>query len=284
MAAIIAQTNDTATPETETGGAPPLSAGAAVAPGYTVLAHLRRGSAFDVYDVWSEERRCRCIAKLLRPERAGDEAARHRLLREGRLLERLSHPHIVRAYETLTRPCPTLILETLTGATLAHLIGERRRPLPVADLAFLGIHLCSAMHYLHHHGFLHLDLKPSNIVSERGLAKVLDFSIARPPGPGRRGEGTRPYMAPEQARGDPLSAATDVWGIGAVLFEAVTGRPPFAAHEGDRYEQLERRAGSVRRCRRLPAGLVALIAACLEPDPTARPAVDELMDGLNALV
>ena len=134
----------------------------------------------------------------------------------------------MRAYETLERPHPVVILETLAGDTLEYLIAvHERRRLPLADVAFLGIHLCSAMHYLHRQGLLHLDLKPSNIVSDLGLAKVLDLSIARPPGRVRGGAGTRQYMAPEQARGGPVTANADVSGIGAVLFEATTGRRPF---------------------------------------------------------
>ncbi len=251
--------------------------------GYKVIERLRRGRELDAYDVWSELRHCRCVAKTLRPDRLHDRRARRRLIGEGRLLAPLAHPHIVRVYEVVELPRPVVVFETLTGATLEYLIAESRTRLPAKDIAVLGLQLCSAMHYLHHHGLLHLDLKPSNIVCERGVAKVLDFNIAQPPGKGRRGVGTRQYMAPEQARGDELTEATDVWGIGAVLFEAATGREPFAvgfgagfAANGDRYEQLERRADPVRRHRRLPAALAQAIDRCLEPDPPRRPTVAEL--------
>ncbi len=80
--------------------------------------------------------------------------------------------------------------------------------------------------------------------------------------------GTLEYMAPEQARGGYLGPATDVWGIGAVLFEAATGEPPFEAYDEDRYEQLERRAEPVRWYRRVPATFDDLVAGCLEPEPT----------------
>src|SRR5205814_6857281 len=99
-----------------------LGRGTALAPGYPVLGHLHRGDALDVYEVWSEERNCPCIAKVLRPDRLAEVRPRRRHFREGRLLEQFTHPHIVRAYETLTRPQPVLILETLSGATLAYLI------------------------------------------------------------------------------------------------------------------------------------------------------------------
>jgi serine/threonine protein kinase len=266
-------------------GPPPLEAGETIAPGYEVIAHLHRSNNFDVYDAWSEERTSRCIAKTPIPDLVKDKELARGLLREGRLLKKLTHPHIVRAYETIREPRPTLILETLTGATLAYLIDTSPRRLPLKGIAHLGLHLCSAVHYLHHHGILHLDLKPSNIVSECRMAKILDLSIARPPGQGKKDAGTRNYMAPEQARGDYFSPATDVWGIGAVLFEAATGELPFDAYDDEsRYEQLERRAEPVRSHRRVPAAFNALISSCLDPDPARRPTLGELADALNKLV
>lgn len=265
--------------------APPLEAGESLAPGYEVVAHLNRGRALDVYDVWSEERACRCVAKVLRPDRADEEEPRSRLVNEGRILKRLTHLHIVRAYEVFEEPQPVLILETLIGDTLAYLIAiHRHRRLPLSDIAFLGIHLCSAMHYLHRQGLLHLDLKPSNIISDCGLAKVIDLSIAAPPGKGRGGVGTRQYMAPEQARGGFLGEATDVWGIGAALFEATTGKRPFRAEAGQRYEQLERRADPVRSHRRVPTVFATAVDSCLEPVPVHRPTVAELAEILNGLI
>ena len=259
-----------------------LPQGAELAPGYEVIGHLSRGRALDAYDVWSEERDCRCVAKVLRPDRLPDQAARQRLRREGALALELRHPHIVAGYALLARPQPAVILETLDGQTLAHMIETAKRRLSIAELAFLGMHLCSAMHYLHGRGFLHIDLKPSNVISDYGQAKVIDLSLARRPGRGRRGVGTRPYMAPEQARGGRLSEATDVWGIGAVLFEAASGARPFESHQnGARYPQLSHRAPSVATLRRLPKGFAAAIDACLEPEPGSRPAVRELAEALD---
>jgi serine/threonine protein kinase len=263
-------------------GPPPLGAGEAIAPGYKAITHLHRSNNFDVYDAWSEERACRCIAKVPGPDRVDDPKVSRRLFREGRLLEKLTHPHIVRAYETIRSPRPTLILETLTGETLQHMIESRQRRLPLRDIIHLGLHLCSAVHYLHRHDILHLDLKPSNIVSEHGLAKLLDLSIARRPGRGEKGMGTLEYMSPEQASGAILGTAADVWGIGAVLFEASTGEVPFDAYD-ERYEQLERRAEPVRSYRRVPAAFNDLMGSCLEPDPPLRPTVDEVARSLTSL-
>jgi eukaryotic-like serine/threonine-protein kinase len=261
----------------------PLTKGSTLAPRYEVVAHLSRGDVTDVYDVWSEERDCRCVAKCLRPEFA-DQRRRARLVREGRLLERFSHPHIVRAYEVLHSPEPILILETLTGETLAHLIARRQRRLPLYEVAVLGLHLCSAIGYLHRQGLLHLDLNPSNIVAECGRAKVLDLSIAQPPGQGRPGVGTRRYMPPEQARGGDLGPAADVWGIGEVLYEAASGQAPFRSLAGSRYDQLERVADPVSAHRRVPTEFAQLVFRCLGADSALRPSVAELAEVLGSLV
>ena len=294
---------------------PSLPVGAGLAPGYTILAHLHQSNNYDVYDVFSEERACRCIAKTPRQDLLGREETRQALLREGGLLEGLTHPHIARLYEKIEGPTPVLILETLTGETLAHLIDTGYRRLPIKQIAHLGLHLCSAVHYLHGRGILHLDLKPSNIVSERGLAKILDLSIAHPPGPTRKGAGTTQYMAPEQITGGDVDASTDVWGIGAVLFETATAEPPFNAEYEDTsleedsdltddtgtggwtstsgsdtdrdledYEQLTRRADPVRAHRRVPAAFGEIVARCLDPDPEVRPTVDGLTSALRTLV
>lgn len=278
---------------------PPLGAQEVLAPGYEIIEHLHQSNNFDVYDVMSEERACRCIAKAPRQDLTDSAKVRRGLVREGRLLGKLAHPHIVRIYETIKEPCPVLILETLTGETLSHLIDTNYRRLPLSDVMHLGLHLCSAIHYLHHHNVLHLDLKPSNIVSERQLAKILDLSLARPPGRGKRGAGTRQYMAPEQVRGELVSPATDVWGIGAVLFETVTAVTPFnvgeetddyadlesdAGTDLDGYEQVLRRADRVRAHRRVPKEFADAVDGCLEPEPARRPTVEELMGRLARLV
>jgi len=284
----------------------PLARGAAIAPGYETIEHLSRGRRLDVYDAWSEERGCRCVVKAVRPERASEEEPRRMLLREGHLLERLSHPHLVRGYETLEEPGPLVVMETLGGQTLSHVIEEEQAELSPVELAHLGLHLGTAMRYLHAHGFLHLDLKPSNVVAEAGRAKVIDLSLARPPGPAPAGIGTWCYLAPEQATGGELGAAADVWGIGVILFEAATASPAFDepesataesvdegganrdtwdSEEGEpgAYPQLEARAEPVDTLRDLPPALAGLIDSCLEPAPERRPVLEELLAGLEPL-
>jgi eukaryotic-like serine/threonine-protein kinase len=257
-----------------------LTPGDRLLPGYEVISHLSRGRQLDVYEVWSAERQCSCVAKTLRPDCEGRDRARRRLLQEGRLLRSLTHPHIVRAYETIEAPRLTLILETLDGETLEHMLARRGR-LALEEVRCLGLHLCSAVSYLHRHGYLHVDLKPSNVVSECGVAKLIDLSLARLPGPAPAGIGTRAYLSPEQARGGLLGRATDVWGIGAVLHEAITGERAFESRE-DGYAQLDARAEPVRaRRRRVPRALAEAIDACLDPEPERRPRVRKLAAALG---
>jgi serine/threonine protein kinase len=260
-----------------------LAEGATLASGYEVLSHLSRGRSLDVYDAWSIERDCRCIAKLVRPDRQAARV-RRRLAREGELLLGLIHPHIVRAYELRRRPRTVLILETLDGETAEHMIETAPQRLAIADVAHLGVQLCSAIGYLHSRGFLHLDLKPSNVIVENGQARMIDLSLSRRPGPVPRGAGTPPYLSPEQARGGRGDVATDVWGIGATLYEAATGARPFPDARPGSYPQLERRAPSVADSRRAPAAFVGLIGACLSPEPPDRPSVTELADELDGVI
>jgi serine/threonine protein kinase len=249
-----------------------------LAPGYRVVQLLRRGEEVDVYDVWSAERECRCVAKVLRPDRLGDRAARRRLVGEGRLLASFAHPHLVRAYEVRIGRAPMVVLETLTGETLGHLVDRGERRLATVELGALGVQLCSALSYLHRNGVLHLDLKPSNVICQADQAKVIDLGIARPSGRGRPGVGTPAYMAPEQVRGGDLSTATDAWGLGALLYQSATRVAPFGE---DGVGREPRRAAPVRTHRRLPGGVADIIDACLEPAPRDRPTVAQLATALR---
>jgi eukaryotic-like serine/threonine-protein kinase len=281
-------------------GPPPLAPGNAIAPGYTVVAHVRRGDDFDVYEAWSATRYSRCVVKTPRPDRTAEASVRRALVREGRLLRAACHPHLVRAYD-LHAPRggrPALVLEALPGPSLKDVLEQHRR-LPAPMLALLATHLCSAARYLHDRGHLHLDIKPSNVVISGGLARLIDLGLSRSPGPCRAGVGTARSMAPEQARGGHVSAATDVWGIGLVLYEAATGHRPFGDGDDDRtctcgdpaciwreprFLQLERRAPRVRARRRLPLTAAATIDACLAPEPADRPSLEALDAALAGLL
>jgi eukaryotic-like serine/threonine-protein kinase len=278
-----------------------LGPGAVLAPGYRVIEHLSRTRRLDTFEVWSEERGCSCVAKALRRDRRGHSRARAALVAEGRLLMRLTHPHIVRGYELLTEPEVIVVMETLDGETVAHLIDRHPDGFDAGEVAWLGLHLASALRYLHRHGLLHLDLKPSNVIAEAGRAKLIDLSLARVPGRYRPGLGTWCYLSPEQATGGRLGPPADVWGLGAVLYEAATGAPAFEDdeswtadsgssttwdtrdQEAAGFPQLEGPAPSAGASGTVPADLAAAIDACLSLDPAARPSLDQVSAWLEPL-
>lgn len=258
---------------------PPIAApGGELVAGYEVVAHLRRGHRLDVYDVWSLDRQARCIAKLVRPDRVGERHTRVSLANEGRLLRDLAHPHLVRAYEVVDTPQTVVIMETLTGPTVADVLDEHGCLAP-RDVAVLGAQLGSALRYLHVHGCVHGDLSSGNVVLQSGIAKVIDLSLSGPPGPVRAGSGTRGFRAPEQSDGTWQSPATDVWGLGAVLHHALTGR----THD-DRPGLRQRVLGAAARRSAAGTRLRHLIAQCLSQDPRRRPGLDEVAAALATLV
>jgi serine/threonine protein kinase len=262
----------------------PLKPGAQIGTDYRVLDHLNRSNSQDVYEVWSASRTSRCVAKLLRPDRRAETDARDRLRQEAYLLLDMSHPHVVRAYELLEGPLgPVLILETLTDATLYGLLEAQSSRLPWRDVAYLGLHIASALSYLHQRGYVHLDVKPGNIMCSGGLAKLIDLSLAVRLG-GSSSAGTQYYKAPEQVAHRSAWPAIDVWGLGAVLYEAAAGKAAFSEASGPgKYPQAAVRAPSIRRLRRLPSPFACLIDACLEMEPSARPRIEEVHATLAGL-
>jgi eukaryotic-like serine/threonine-protein kinase len=271
----------------------PVFPGALLA-GYRAIELLSRGQEFETYDAWSRERFSRCVVKTVRADRQS-AANRARLLREGRILTTSDHPHLVRGYHLVAGPRPFVVMETLTGATLRHLIARRARPLGAGDVVMLGSQLVSALRFLHTRGHLHLDVKPENVVIDAGRVKLFDLSLAQRPGRIAARLGTPAYMSPEQVRGGRVGETADVWGLGVVLYEAATGVNPFRPDPLGQapgtdtsagwcrtcgvaadYRQLSYRAPSVRTVRRLPRQLAQLIDSTLEPLPTDRPSAAEL--------
>ena len=135
--------------------------------------------------------------------------------------------------------------------------------------------LCSVVGYLHRQGWLHLDLKPTNVIVDCGIVRLFDLSLVRRPGPGKGRYGTAGWLSPEQERGDAFGAPTDAFGVAAVLFAAATRRAPCPwqrAAEDDGATTPPR----VRSLRRLPGPLAEAIDAGLQTDPAARPSVRDI--------
>jgi serine/threonine protein kinase len=250
---------------------------------------LGGGERYETYLAWDERRLGLVVAKLLRPHLVEDARALRGLGEEVRLLEVLRHPVVVRSFgAVLGGPRPHVVLEHLEGPRLSTLT-RRYGPVAREQVLPLGLQLCSAAHYLSGEGIVHLDIKPSNVIMG-APARLIDLSVARPVSElvaSRSRVGTDAYMAPEQCdpeRRGPVTAAADVWGIGATLYHALAARPPFAVPErgSERYPQLRESPEPLPE--RVPADLRALVERCLEPDPAARPSPAGLAAELELLV
>jgi serine/threonine protein kinase len=261
-------------------------------PGRAVLKPIGGGDRYEVCLVWDESLFALAVAKVLRPDQAEDEKARRDLGLEAEALAALAHPTLVRGFDAvLDGPRPHLLIEHLDGPSLRRLI-KRDGAIPLEQLLPLAAHVAGALQYMAQSGYVHLDVKPDNIVM--GLPpRLIDLSIARTLERAERTRGplgTDPYMAPEQCGGDgglgPLGPAADAWGLGATLFHAIAGEKPFPAGSGEdgaeRFPQLELDPGELPG--HVPAELRELVLALLDRDQAARPGCDEVVARLQPLI
>jgi serine/threonine protein kinase len=174
------------------------------------------------------------VVKVLHPELAADPSFRARFHEEAVNAARLTHPNIVALYDTGEQgDVAYIVMELVNGPTLGEAIG-RHGPLPPSRAARLSMEVAAALDYAHQAGVCHGSLKPGNILlADDGTVKVADFSIARAAtedDPGRTGEvlGVDGYLAPEVVSGDDADGRADVYGLGACLYEMLTGRAPGA--------------------------------------------------------
>ncbi|HEY7958056.1 MAG TPA: serine/threonine-protein kinase [Polyangia bacterium] len=241
--------------------------------------------------------------KILRAELAGDNEAVARFHREARSASRLDHDHCIRVtdFGQSDDGLLFLVMELLDGTSLGHV--TRRGPIPAARAAAIGVAVAEALAHAHEQGIIHRDLKPDNVflarrARGRELVKVLDFGLAKLVADGALGPsitrdgtvfGTPEYMAPEQAEGDKLDGRTDLYALGIILYQLVTGDVPFRA--GNFVALLTKQVTEAPlppRERRpdldIPAELEAAILRCLAKSPEARyRAAHELADALEPL-
>ena len=217
--------------------------------------------------------------KRLAENLARDKDLRRRFLREARLAARLAHPNVVRVFDVGEDDGrPFIAMEYVEGETLAELVA-RRGALPAAEAATLGVQACAGLAAAHAAGLVHRDVKPQNLLlGTDGVLKLGDFGIAA----GHDGTrltlvgtvlGTAGYLAPEQARGEQVTAAADIYAVGAVLYELLTGEPSrsasslteLGAEDGFQPPDVAGRLPAA------PAELVTAVTACLSVRPEDRP-------------
>ena len=197
---------------------------------YRVERELGRGGMATVYLAEDEELGRAVAVKVLPEHLAGEEAFRARFLREARLAGGLSHPNVVRVYDAgEAEGRPFIVMEYVPGTSLAEI-----RRLPVTRVVDLGMQACAGLQHAHEAGLVHRDVKPANLlVRVDGELKIADFGIARAAASTRHTQagtllGTAAYLAPEQIAGEDATPASDIYSLGAVLYELLTGRTPYS--------------------------------------------------------
>ena len=267
--------------------------GDAITAELTAMRLLGGGTSYEAYLAFDEITYSPVVVKVVRPDQVGDGSSLRGLRREVEALATVNHPVVVRGLRhQLEGARPHLVLEHLDGPRLSSLV-RRHGPLPEQQYLPLAIELASALHYLRHLGWTHLDIKPSNVIMG-APARLIDLSVARPieAAASLHTEiGTDAYMAPEQCapgeRGTP-GFASDVWGLGATVYHAVTGYRPFDKGERQaedrtlRYPQLLDPPYEMPDT--TPPEVVKILLACLEPSPADRPRPHEIAAALEPVL
>ncbi len=269
-----------------------LAAGVRLGP-YEIGGLIGAGGMGEVYQA-RDTRLDRAVAvKVLPSEFTLDDARRARFEREARAISALAHPHICTLHDVGEQDGQAyLVMEHLEGETLARRL--LRGPLPLSQALELGAQMADALGAAHRQGIVHRDLKPGNVMLTGHGAKLLDFGLARPIGHSgtSAGEsltasptdaspltgpgailGTAPYMAPEQLEGRPVDPRTDLWALGAVLYEMVSGRRAFEGSSAASLAAaiLEREPEPLAALQPLtPPALERVVTRCLAKSPDAR--------------
>ena len=270
-----------------------IDKGHLIAGRYRLLEHVGSGSMGTVWQA-RDERLDRTVAikqLLVRPGRTEEQAdqARRRAMREARIAARLQHHNAVVVYDVAEHQGdPCLVLEYLPSRSLSQVITERGS-LPPHEAASVGAEVAVALAAAHAAGIVHRDIKPGNIlIATSGMAKITDFGIARAIDDGTVTQstgtlaGTPAYLAPEVARGADSTRASDVFSLGATLFHAVEGEPPFGRAENPLALLYAVAGGQVRPMTK--AGpLTPVITALLRPEPADRPTMAEAAATLSEI-
>jgi len=206
---------------------------------YRIAELIGRGGMADVYKAWDQERAVWLAVKMLRDDLAHDQVFIRRFKREGQNLAKLQHPNIVRFYGLEQDGMYVyLLMDYIEGSTLREAIFKQNgKPFNLLEVLEYLRPVCSALHFAHRLGIAHCDVKPANIMLHKnGTVYLSDFGIARMTEGATTmtmaGAGTPAYMAPEQARGEDPTPQTDIYALGIVLYEMLTGgERPFTGEQ-----------------------------------------------------
>jgi predicted Ser/Thr protein kinase len=246
---------------------------------YRIEARLGTGGMATVYRAYQESLNRKVAVKVLAGRLASDEAFRKRFQREAKAVAQFSHPNIVPVYdygEDRDRNVLYFVTQLVDGGTLSQHLGE---PLPVKKAVRIITEVGGALDYAHRHGTVHRDVKPSNILlteddrpllSDFGIARIFEHTRLTQTGTSL---GTAAYMSPEQAKGEPLGPAADIYSLAVVSYELLTGRPPFQADTDVAvlHQQVYEEPPPLRQLRPdAPRRLERVILRALSKEPTKR--------------
>jgi hypothetical protein len=263
---------------------------------YRIVDFIGAGGMGEVYRaVHSKIGRVAAVKVLTQTTQSADFV--ERFFNEARIQASLQHPNIATLYdfcEVAGQPC--IIMEYVDGQTIAERVAAYRAAygaaLPLSETVYIFERVVEAIEYIHRHGIIHRDIKSNNIkVSSAGQVKLLDFGIAKgqtSPGLTQVGAvvGTLQYLAPELIRGGTADDRADVWALGVVLYEMVTGRMPFEAQTiGDLSDKIGRAAypPPAQYVSGVPRAVSDVIARCLKRNPAERPDASELLRSVKQL-
>ena len=244
---------------------------------YRLVERLAFGGSAEVWRAHDEQLDRPVAVKRLHPHLLPDESSRKRLAVEARAAAGLSHPVIVDIYDVdATGEMPALVMELVEGESLSARI-ERAGPLDPRQAAGVAADIAEALFHAHQRGVVHRDVKPGNVLlASDGRTRLVDFGIAHSLAESAERLtmtgtviGTMSAMAPEQLAGGPITPRTDLYGIGVVLYEALTGRPPYPG--GSPVAMADAQRAGPPPMDGIDPTLAGIVTACLAVEPENRP-------------
>jgi serine/threonine-protein kinase len=284
-------------PEVQKTSAPRAGVGTVVGDRYRLVSRLGGGAMGDVFVAENLAIRLRVAVKLLKPELLRDKVFRERFQQEAQAIAAIEHPNVARFLDLVVGAPTFLVMEYVRGQTLAERLREKG-PMPMVDAVGCAVRLCWALGAAHAAGIIHRDLKPSNVILTPDLEhgetpKLIDFGLAKlaaqqeKSGLTRTGQvvGTPKYMSPEQIAGRTVDARSDLYSLGCLLFEMLTGRPPFNGEDDVQvlYQQIHDSPPPLRSLvHDSPEALEKVLLRMLSKQPDARfPTVGECARALD---